>query len=263
LIPGASPSDLYPASLPVGAAGQQTDIIGSYLTRLYGQGITAVCSAGNKGAFNSPLNDKTPRLHGGANTPLIVVGMADSNGNRDPRSQVIDPLNAGILSMYAIGVDVLSASFTGDDIFTIATGSSEATAQTAGMAAYFLANDLLQANFALNGLAQVGTNVKAYLRLIGTQMKGIARTDPVTGAVDSVPRLSNGETVPCTQQNGQIAMPIYTTATSPQTIDVGTISPLPVTEGTDIVLPLNLLVSSSPTAKVFLDILYLLLTILL
>jgi subtilisin family serine protease len=152
----------------------------------------------------------------------------EPNRNRDPGSQVIDLMTLEFSLSTQMVLMFYLLFFLGDDTFTTATGTSEATAQTAGMAAYFLANNLLQATFMANGMAKVGTNVKDYLRQIGTGMKGISRTYPVTGAVDSVPRLSNGETVPCTQQNGQIAMPIYATATSLQTIDVGTISRLPV-----------------------------------
>lgn len=241
LILGASPSSLYPNTLP-GAAGPQIDIIGAYLNRLYSQGIVVVCSAGNLGRIGAPLNALTPRLHGGANTPLIVVGSTTFDGNRFLGSQVVDPNGDGILSIYANGVDILSAWFQGDDEYTTATGTSEATATTSGMVAYFLANDALQAQFAANGLNNVASNVKAYLIHLGIQMKGTARTDPNTtpNTPDPVPRLANGETVDCTQQNGQITAPAYVTAASPQLNLAATI--FQVTDGTNVILPQNLLV---------------------
>ncbi|PVH74819.1 subtilisin-like protein, partial [Cadophora sp. DSE1049] len=236
---GSVVSSLYPNDLPQGAMGPQIDIIGAYLNRLFQKGIVVVCSAGNHGLFGIPLNDKTPRVHGGRNTPLIVVGATTSDENRWSGSQVIDPNNDGILSIYANGVDVVSASFMDDDLYTTATGTSEATAQTSGLIAYLLANDVLQAQFAANGLENVALAVKNHIRLLATNMKGIARTDPALGTPDTVPRLANGESIQCPTQNGIVNHPTYQFPPPGQEILPAAFPTILVAEGMDVVVPQN------------------------
>lgn len=218
------------------------DIVGATLARLYRLGIVVVCSAGN-GGLVSALNAETPRMHGGATTPLIVVGATEANESRWWRSQVLDPGGAGILSIYANGVNVVSASWRDDDLYSLGTGTSEATALTSGFVAYLLANDVLQARFAANGLPNVAAEVKNYILALATDMKGTARTDPNTNTPDPVPRLSNGEFMECPAASGVVNVPAYQIPMQDQEILPGTYPSIQVTDGTDIVLPNGNLVS--------------------
>lgn len=233
--------------------GPQIDIVGAYLDRLYRRGIVVVCSAGNQGLHGFPLNLHTPRLHGGTDTPLIVVGATSFDENRWSGSQVIDPNDQGILSIYANGVDVVSASFQGDDLYTTATGTSEATALTSGLVAYLLANDVLQAQFLTDGLSNVAINVKNHIRQLATRMKGVARTDPSLNTPDTVPRLANGESIQCPIQNGQVVHPTYQFPPQSQEILPAAFPSILVAEGLDVVLPQNQLVSYSPSSRLSLD----------
>lgn len=222
------------------------DIIESFLPRLYEKGIVVVCSAGNGGSAK-PLNEETPRMHGGRNTPLIVVGATEFDENRWWQSQHIDPNDDGILSIYANGANVLSAWSRDDDQYRTASGTSEATAVTSGLIAYLIANDVLQAQLLQAGLtSNFATAVKAHIRQLGTSMKGHTRFDPL-GTPDNVPRLSNGEAVECLQQNGQVSQPTYQMPMPElQQILPPAYPTILVAEGLDIVVPQAELVSSSP-----------------
>ncbi|KAH6710677.1 hypothetical protein BKA61DRAFT_694333 [Leptodontidium sp. MPI-SDFR-AT-0119] len=236
---GAFISSLYPDDLPQGAQGPRIDIIGAYLARLYRSGIVVVCSAGNNGNFEINLIDKTPRVHGGRDTSLIVVGATTFDEIRWPNSQVIDPNDQGILSIYANGVDVVSAWFQDDDLYTTASGTSEATAVTSGRIAYLIANDVLQAQLVQGGLSNFASAVKAHIRQLGTNMKGTARVDPVYATPDTVPRLANGEAIECPTQNGQVAQPAYQVAPGAQEILPAAYPTIQVSDGMQVEVPQN------------------------
>ncbi|KAG4439039.1 hypothetical protein IFR05_005467 [Cadophora sp. M221] len=240
---GAELGDLFPDSLPQGAQGPRIDIIGAMLPRLYQSGIVVVCSAGNFGNFELPLTDKTPRMHGGRDTPLIVVGATTDDERRWYKSQVVDLNDQGILTIYANGVNVLSAGYKDDDAYTIASGTSEATALTSGLIAYLISNDVLQADLMRGSLNNFASAVKAHIRQLGTSMKGISRVDPVDGSPDIVPRVSNGEAIECPTQNGQVAQPVYQVPLDSQEILPAAYPTILVSEGLEVVVPQNQLPS--------------------
>ncbi|PVH68888.1 subtilisin-like protein [Cadophora sp. DSE1049] len=235
---GAFVQSLYPNDLPQGAPGPQMDIVGAFLGRLYRAGIVVVCSAGNRGS-SAPLNDLTPRLHGGRNTPLIVVGNSRDDESRYHGSQCLDPNNDGILTIYANGVDVVSASNRDDDLYRTATGTSEATAVTSGLIAYLIANDVLQAQLIQGGLGNFAAAVKAHIIQLGISMKGIARVDPSLNTPDNIPRLANGEAIECLTQNGQVSQALYQLPPEEQQILPGNFPRILVTKGLEVLVPQN------------------------
>ncbi|KAK4234520.1 peptidase S8/S53 domain-containing protein [Achaetomium macrosporum] len=97
-----------------------TDAIGVYLHALFELGVAAAASAGNlannrDAADFAKLEAHTLRRNGGTNSPLVVVGNADDSGNRYITSNHVDTFGAGILTLYAPGVDILCAVKTATD----------------------------------------------------------------------------------------------------------------------------------------------------
>ncbi|KAJ0417535.1 hypothetical protein BJY00DRAFT_303404 [Aspergillus carlsbadensis] len=165
----------------------------------WSSGIATVASAGNDEQSDHPvtykdLSSNLPRGAGGANTNLIVVGNSQWNTTRYPSSNYRDAGGLGILSLYNVGTGVecgLLDSAWGVD----PPGTSQATAITAGMIAYYLRQPELYAAWTLGGVSNVPGRAKQYLLSTATQYKG---TD-FRG--DSTPRAALGETVPLTAAN--------------------------------------------------------------
>jgi hypothetical protein len=188
------------------------DVFGVKLKDLFKVGIAVVQSAGNSAALGSPLNDlafQTPRRNGGANTPLIVIGNNNLNNVPYSSSQTVDSTQRGILSMYAVGVDCVcgiydntaantAAAQNSFNLLTDATssgsfdenGSSQATAQTAGIIANMLMDPAIRQQLVAGGLPNFAMAVK-------TRLIQIAETNKGTLFPDGVPRLSNGIAIPC------------------------------------------------------------------
>ncbi len=122
--------------------------------------IVPVIAAGNNPL--QKLDDTTPQRLGGAHTPRIVVGAATRYGYRESYSRYRDDSGRDILTVYAIGDDVLTASWSGDTGYETSSGTSIATAQVAGLVAYYMAT---VAN-------KNSRNVKAFLVSEARELKG-------------------------------------------------------------------------------------------
>lgn len=125
--------------------------------RLQRHNINVVMSAGN--LPNEPLGDFIPRKYGGATTPFTVVGSVDANGVRSAFSSYIDKDRRGILSLHVMGERILVPRVRGGD-YRRASGTSQATAMAAGMAARLLAENVLP------------QDIKSRLLADGIELKG-------------------------------------------------------------------------------------------
>ncbi|KAL3456957.1 hypothetical protein BJX64DRAFT_29870 [Aspergillus heterothallicus] len=104
-------------------------------------------------------------------------------------------------------------------------GTSQATAITAGMIAYFLAQPELKADWTRNGVQDVPGLAKQYLVDTATKYKGDF------AAVDGIPRAALGETVPCTGGTpGRPAQQDARTGVTDHTLPTGQ-----VTDGSQVV----------------------------
>jgi hypothetical protein len=137
------------AIAPPGTQLPALDIFDAMFALLWNEGIATVSSAGNRalvGGFQAQLDSAVPRAKGGTNSPHIVIGNCQYNNTRHPTSQYVDPNNAGILSAYHVGTDVDCAvpfpagATAGNDLGwgVQPPGTSQATANTAGLIAYYM-----------------------------------------------------------------------------------------------------------------------------
>ncbi|KAF3345304.1 hypothetical protein VdG2_06555 [Verticillium dahliae VDG2] len=159
-----------------------------YLPEFMAQGIVAVASAGNDALKEDEvvrdLSYSTPRAAGGRDSGLIVVGNAQYDGSRNLKSQHVDVRRKGILSLYSIGTDVDCAGTESvsneaggsGQTWKHQSGTSPATAITAGMAAYLLSYPVIGPQLRAGGNGQVAMNVKNYLINTGQTLKGDAAT---------------------------------------------------------------------------------------
>ncbi|KPM41386.1 hypothetical protein AK830_g5169 [Neonectria ditissima] len=193
--------------------GQYTDPFEVYIPQLIDEGIVPVCSAGNAHDNANPaasdLSANTPRAAGGSDTGLIVVGNAQYDGTRHSTSQYLDSFRKGILSLYNVGTMVDCAvldprvsnpnDMQGTYWRTENPGASQATAITAGMVAYYLADPVIGPQLRAVGISRVAANVKTFLQTNGRVLKG----DVGTG--DGIPRAALGDRIPC--QGGTAGRP--------------------------------------------------------
>ncbi|CEL00435.1 hypothetical protein ASPCAL00035 [Aspergillus calidoustus] len=161
----------------------------------WSSGIATVASAGNdESSDHAPaykdLSSNLPRGAGGANTNLIVVGNSQWDTTRYPSSNYRDTGGLGILSLYNLGMGV-ECGVLGSAWAVGPPGSSQATAITAGMVAYYLHQPELYADWTIGGASNVPWKVKQYLLSTARQYMG----SDFGG--DSTPRAALGETVPC------------------------------------------------------------------
>jgi hypothetical protein len=173
----------------------------------------------------------------------VVVGNADDSGNRYITSNHVDTFGKGILTLYAPGVDVLCAVKTATNAWgKEPPGTSQATAATAGLMAYFLSDPVLRGQFTQGGVGNMPMRLKQYLIQVSTQKKGIGGWgDQFT---DNIPRLSNGENVECGGNVVQGAPPVPGYVSPPETAVDRTLTTVPVSSGLTVVLPEALRVSS-------------------
>ena len=137
---------------------------------IFNNGIVLVCSAGNGGNFPVPhdVKERAPAGLARAKAPgktsfpdeLIVVGSVDNNGQR---SVFTNRDSLGLINHFMYGEDVVAADFQTDDGWTRASGTSEATALTAGLVAQML------------GKLPPTTNPQAVPALIKTMLRNTAR----------------------------------------------------------------------------------------
>lgn len=126
------------------------------MVRLAQHNIVVLMSAGN--TPTEPIGYRYPRAYGGTQTPFIVVGSTDPNGHRSEFSCYIDEHSQGLLSLYALGEQIVVPAAGGS--YQHKQGTSEATAMVAGMAARMIASGVAPAN------------VKYELHLEGLELKG-------------------------------------------------------------------------------------------
>lgn len=236
--------------------GRNVDALGVYLHALFDLGVAAASSAGNYAdnpslALYAQLETYTPRCNGGANSPLVVVGNADSTGNRYASSNWVDTNNAGILTVYAPGVDILCAVKDNTNAWAKEPpGTSQATALTAGLMAYFLSDPVLYAQFNAGGSQNMPMRLKQHLIAVSTAQKGIGGRGDANS--DNVPRLSNGENVECNDANVvQGAPPVPAFAMPPDTATGKALTEMGVSEGLSVVLPQSLRVSLQVSVMVW------------
>ncbi|CRK24670.1 hypothetical protein BN1723_003196, partial [Verticillium longisporum] len=223
-----------------------TDPYQVYLPEFMAQGIVAVASAGNDALKEDEnirdLSYSTPRAAGGRDSGLIVVGNARYDGSRNLKSQYVDVRRKGILSLYNIGTDVDCAGTeslsneAGDSgqTWKHQSGTSPATAITAGMAAYLLSHPVIGPQLRAGGNGQVAMNVKNYLINTGQRLKGDA------GTGDGVPRAALGEMVPC--QGGQAGRPVIPPVFMPALpgrLDIRIFSTRDITDGQNVLVNAN------------------------
>ncbi|KAJ4288360.1 hypothetical protein N0V88_007399 [Collariella sp. IMI 366227] len=218
-----------------------TDAIGVYLHALFNMGVAAAASAGNyadKPSFAqwATLQAHSPRRNGGANSPLVVVGNADKDGKRYPSSNWVDEANAGILTHYMLGDDILCAVKDGTNAYNKEpAGTSQATAATAGLMAYFLSDPDLNAQFNAGGPQNMPMRLKQHLVAVSTAQKGVnGWNDPDT---DHIPRLATGENVECDSNVVAGAPPVPEYVSPPQTATGRQLAWSEVSNGMSVVLP--------------------------
>ena len=210
---------------------------------LYDAGIVVVCSSGN--SDEAELFADIPRGSGGAATPLIVVGNANEDNTKYTSSTWRNREGpAGILTLYNRGANVDCATRTpqgrnwvpasqdaGTTYRVEPPGSSQATAITAGMIAYYLSQPFLYARFQENGIRNVAAEVKRFLIQTSREMKGnIFPNDPRT---PTVPRAALGAVVPC--QGGTPGRPPLGPLFTPAAGFARTLATSDVTHGTQVV----------------------------
>jgi hypothetical protein len=175
---------------------------------------------------------------GGTFSPLIVVGNAQYDNSRHPSSQFRDVDRRGILSIYNIGTNVVCAvpnparvpaqSDWGQSWNFEPAGTSQATAITAGMLAYYLSDPQINALFRAGGLANVGMTAKTYLLNVARGNKGAD-----AGQGDGIPRAALGDLVPCA--GGPVSRPIIPEVQNPRPTDPKILSTSLITEGQAVV----------------------------
>ncbi|CRK26458.1 hypothetical protein BN1708_004187 [Verticillium longisporum] len=192
--------------------------------------------------YQVDLSYSTPRAAGGRDSGLIVVGNAQYDGSRNLKSPHVDVRRKGILSLYNISTDVDCAGTesvsneAGDSgqTWKHQSGTSPATAITAGMAAYLLSHPVIGPQLRAGGNGQVAMNVKNYLINTGQRLKG----DAATG--DGVPRAALGEMVPC--QGGQAGRPVIPPVVMPALpgrLDIRIFSTRDITDGQNVFVNAN------------------------
>jgi hypothetical protein len=147
------------------------------------------------------LSAKFPRGKGGYNSNLIVVGNARYDNSRFPTSQYLDAGHLGILTLYNVGDDVDCAIVSFDnhgnprnsDVTwgVEPSGTSQATAITAGMIAYYMSQPALSEQFRASSVDAVPFAVKRFLQNTANKFKLSASIS------DGIPRAALGEVLPC------------------------------------------------------------------
>jgi hypothetical protein len=193
-------------------------------------GVSTVASAGNDEASAhsndyKDLSSSLPRGAGGADTNLIVVGNSQWDTSRHPTSNYRDTGGRGILSLYNLGTNI-ECGVLGGGWAVDPAGTSQATAITAGMVAYYLNQPELYADWTIGGADKVPWKAKQHLINTARQYKG-ANFDG-----DTTPRAALGETVPCAGGNlGRPAEQVARAAGGSHGL-----STTQVTDGSDVVI---------------------------
>jgi subtilisin family serine protease len=182
-----------------------------FLARMPSANVAVVVAAGNSAlepdnTVNNTLRADSPQVHGGPNSPMILVGAADEDGNRAIFSEYRDG-GTGKVSLYTIGTNIMvpfplsKNSGRGSDVsYLFRAGTSYATPLTAGILTNLMGRD--------NTVTAL--NAKARLIAIATQRKGINWPIDLPGA-PIVPRMATDLEVACIDPNpGPQPDPLYT-----------------------------------------------------
>jgi hypothetical protein len=131
---------------------------------------------------------------------------------------------------------VTCADASNDNGWTVPpSGTSQATALTAGVAAYLLSDTAIRNSLAVGGVQNVPMNMKNFL---------IAQSMAAKGAwTDGVPRLSLNFGVDCSSPSAAGDVPAIPVFVPPLSSTVGLVlNTEPVTSGTTVEMGLNILV---------------------
>lgn len=144
----------------------------SLLRDAFRNGIVVVCAAGNQGKLNVDVMDRQPAgLARASSFPqLIVVGSIDASG---AISAFTNKDSTNLITVYLNGEDVVAADFRTNDQWTQASGTSEATAMTAGLVAYLLGKSAFAGRFS-GDLTQVAAEAKTLLQELAVKPNGFA-----------------------------------------------------------------------------------------
>ncbi|KAH7362816.1 peptidase S8/S53 domain-containing protein [Plectosphaerella cucumerina] len=232
---------------------QRANVFQILMPLVWSKGIVALASAGNDHRSGDINNDvyqidyKLPRGVGGTDTPLIVVGNNQFDNTRYPTSQFLDRTSKGVLTVYNVGTNVDCAvrgrhpngeyiDVNQDNLTTYGVeppGTSQATAITAGMVAYWLGDPVLHAQFMVNGVSGFAREVKRHL--VNTAIKFKWNTAVAIG--DGIPRAALGEYVLCPRDATTVAgLPAVSPPFIPSLNTRRVLTYTDVTEGTTMVL---------------------------
>jgi hypothetical protein len=138
------------------------------MQRLSVANVFITMSAGNDP--NAVIDDYIPQSLGGISTPYMVVGAADQNGQRDWYSQYLETGSKSILSLYAMGHQVLRANLDPNLPYSYSDGTSPANAIVAGIAAKLIASGVSVPNIKnrlrSDGFSLKGTNFPADVQYV-------------------------------------------------------------------------------------------------
>ncbi|KAK4226037.1 hypothetical protein QBC38DRAFT_529662 [Podospora fimiseda] len=190
--------------------------------------LVAVMSSGNY--EDERLTERTPRTNGGRDTPLIVIGNANLDGSRYIQSTYLDDDNKGILTAYAMGVMIHCANPQDTNDYHRDTGSSPATATTAGYISLMLARGTpgWSHTTAKQMLIQEAENFK------GTAWVSDNPSNPEK--YPSKPRVAMGSgLIPCSPAPNPLpvaSMPNYQNVSTTENLELssGRMTPAPFTE---------------------------------
>ncbi|KAK6347941.1 hypothetical protein TWF718_005761 [Orbilia javanica] len=207
---------------------QQIDVFTLFLDRLGGAQlkIITVLAAGNDAEDGLAIEIRTPQLHGGSATNLIIVGNARADNTRNPKSSIS---TRDLLSFYNIGTDTLVAHHVEDFDWWSMSGTSNAAALTSGLIATFLSDDDIRTGLLSGFGTRMGYGAKVFLHAWAQGNKGLK--------IDNIWVASSNYWVPCTD------ITIWPNAVAP-------IAPPPYQPSAGNYFPVSKVIATSTTVAV-------------
>jgi subtilisin family serine protease len=143
----------------------QNTIFKPLLEDSFKNGIVVVCAAGNDGQRNVDVSTLAPAAlaRNGENffPQLIVVGSVGATGEL---STFTSKDSNGIITVYTNGEGYIAASYQDNNGWSVAQGTSEATAMASGLVAYFLGKPGVGDQLRTGETGEIATRVKEYLK---------------------------------------------------------------------------------------------------
>jgi hypothetical protein len=179
-----------------------------FLDRMTNVGVAVLLAVGNTAELsdtpaNNTLKGSSPQIYGGPQSPMILVGATNEQGQRADFSEYRDG-GSGKLSIYAIGTNILvpgsiQDGFTSDYVFK--SGSSFSTPLVAGILANLMSRDG----------SVTATTAKARLQSLAIKNRGGNWPLDLPKA-PVVPRIANDVYVDCLSplMQGDLPDPLYT-----------------------------------------------------